>query len=220
MDATCNASGSRDVRDHGPDHLAYPAASLVVLAGIPGAGKTTLLRRLYATGDEARIPSRRGPVRILDPEQILPVWQRWLGPVPYRWWRPLLHLAHYTRVCAAVGQGGPVVVSDCGTRPWVRRLLGALAVRRGLAVHLVLLDASPDDARTGQRTRGRAVGAASFDAHCRRWRGLVRAMAATRDPGRLVPGAASAVLLDREAAGRLRTLAFSEPDAVSAYPGD
>jgi hypothetical protein len=186
-----------DLRGSFVDELRYSADSLVLVAGIPGAGKSTLLRRLFGAG---------GGVRVLDAEQLRDRWRPVLGSVPYRWWRPLLHLMQYRRVLAAIGVPGPLVVHDCATRPWVRRLLGWRARRCGREVSLLLLDVSEDEARAGQRVRGRIVGSASFATHCRRWRGLLKQ--AADSPDRMVPGAASAVILDRRAADKLHNVTF------------
>ena len=104
--------------------LRYPSDSVVVLAGIPGAGKTTLLRRLYPVGREY------GGVRVFDSERLRARWMPVLGVVSSAWWRPLLHLTYYVLVLKAMRGGkGPMVVHDCATRPWVRRLIGWRAKR-------------------------------------------------------------------------------------------
>jgi hypothetical protein len=181
--------------------LRYAADALVILAGIPGAGKSTLLRRLYPVGAD------HGGVRVFDSERLRTGWMRVLVRVPYAWWRPLLHLAYYVRVLMAMRRGGgPLVVHDCATRPWVRRLLGWRARRAGLALHLILLDVPGHVARSGQWTRGRVVRTGSMEKHCRRWPELVTK--AVEDPAHLVPGAASAVVLSREQSNRLTRIVF------------
>jgi len=97
-------------------------------------------------------------------------------------------------------------VHDCATRPWVRRLLGWRARRTGRTVHLILLDVPDELARDGQHARGRVVRMGSMATHCRRWPELVNQAAA--DPGKVVPGAASAVVLDRDRADRLTAISF------------
>jgi predicted kinase len=179
--------------------LWYSADSLVLLAGIPGAGKSTLLRRVFQPDSG---------VRVLDSERLRERWRPVLGPVPYGLWRPLLHAVHYLHVLTAMRRGGPIVVHDCATRPWVRRMLGRRARRFGLQVHLVLLDVSEEQARAGQLARGRVVRPGSFATHCRRWRSLVAA--ARECPGRMVPGARSAIILDRPAADRLTGIRFGQ----------
>ena len=179
--------------------LRYPADSVVVLAGIPGAGKSTLLRRLFPEGADHQ------GVRVYDSERLRARWMPVLGRIRYSWWRPLLHLSYYVKVLSAM-HTGPMILHDCATRPWVRRLIGWRARRSGLAVHLVLLDVPGDVARSGQWARGRVVRSSSMETHCRRWPRLI-ALAAD-DPGHLIPGAVSATILTRGQAGRLESIAF------------
>lgn len=179
------------------DGLQYPANSLVVLAGIPGAGKSTLLRRLFPDPDDRRV---------LDPEHLRARWMPILGTIPYAWWRPLLHLVHYIRVLRAIRAGGPLVLHDCATRPWVRYLVGRQARRSGLGVHLILLDVPEHAARTGQQTRGRVVASRSMTTHTHRWPHLLTK--AAKHPGSVIPGARTAVVLTRPQASRLHKLTF------------
>jgi hypothetical protein len=179
--------------------LRYPAGSVVVLAGIPGAGKTTLLRRLFPEGGDHR------GVQVFDSERLRARWMPVLGAIPYAAWRPLLHLAYYVKALTAM-RTGPMILHDCATRPWVRRLIGWRAKRSGLQVHLVLLDVPGDVARSGQWARGRVVRSGSMETHCRRWPRLM-ALAAD-DPGHLIPGAISATILTRGQAGSLRNIVF------------
>jgi predicted kinase len=197
--------GLRLVDDVGVRHrldgvreLQYSADSVVVVAGVPGAGKSTLLRRLFPT---------EGAVRVFDSERIRNRWMPVLGVLPYAWWRPLVHLTHYASVLKAMRSSeGPLVVHDCATRPWVRQLLGWRAKRAGLPVHLVLLDVPGDVARDGQWVRGRVVRAGSMATHCRRWPELLKK--AADDPGHVVPGALSAVVLSRGRANQLDRISF------------
>lgn len=89
----------------------------------------------------------------------------------------------------------------------MRRWLARHAVRRGRTLHLVLLDVTPEAARAGQRARGRGVSGYAFARHRRAVGRLLR----DAERGRLPPGCASAVLLDRPAAGALRSIAFPLP---------
>jgi hypothetical protein len=191
------APGTRLVR--GRNALRYPKDSVVVLAGIPGAGKSTLLRRLFPEGGDHR------GVKVFDSERLRARWTPVLGPVPYSWWRPLLHLTYYVKVISAM-RTGPMVVHDCATRPWVRRLIGWRARRSGLAVHLILLDVPGDVARSGQYARGRVVRTGSMATPCRRWPRLMTM--AAEDPGALIPGAISATILTRGQADRLTAITF------------
>ncbi|MEU4291809.1 AAA family ATPase [Kribbella sp. NPDC026596] len=191
-------------RVDGARELRYSADSVVVVAGVPGAGKSTLLRRLFP-GDSA--------VRVFDSERIRNRWMPVLGVLPYAWWRPLVHVTYYVSVLRAMRRdGGPMVVHDCATRPWVRQLLGWRAKRAGLPLHLVLLDVPGDVARDGQWVRGRIVRAGSMATHCRRWPGLLAK--AADDPSHVVPGAASAVVLNRRQANQLESISFGRKLSV------
>jgi len=171
-----------------PAVLRLPAAALLVVAGVPGAGKTTLLSRIDAPGS-----------LVLDPEPIRARLARFLGPVPYRLWRPLVHAGHVARVLAALPGGSGLIVHDTGTRGWRRRLLAGLARRFGRESHLLLLDVSAGAALDGQRRRRRSLGSAAFAAHWRQWRRLRDDLPA----GLAGEGWASVRLLDRPAADRL-----------------
>lgn len=175
--------------------LVYPANSLILMAGVPGAGKSTLLARV-ADG---------GPV--MDSARLRERWERrsrLCAVLPYRTWRPILHAVHYLDVFRRIARAEPLIVHDCLTRPWVRFLLGALARRARLRVHLILLDVPEAEAFAGQRRRSRMVGRICFARHCRRWRALLPL--AVRNPAAVVAGAGSAVVLDRPTAGRLRSI--------------
>jgi hypothetical protein len=201
----------RDVpRD--PAVLRLPPAALLVVAGVPGAGKTTLLTRIDAPGS-----------LVLDPEPIRARLARWLGLVPYRLWRPLVHAEHIARVLLALPGGSGLIVHDTGTRGWRRWLLARLARCVGRGGHLLLLDVTAEAALEGQRERRRTLGPAAFAAHWRRWRRLRGGLAGPAGPGTTGPGAAapdpagsgaagpglaaegwaSVHLLDRSAADRL-----------------
>jgi AAA domain len=182
----------------GPAVLRLPRASLLVVAGVPGAGKTTLLTRIDAPGS-----------RVLDPEQIRARFQRRLGLVPYRLWRPLVHAGHFVRVLVALPGPSGLIVHDTGTRGWRRRLLVGLARRCGRAGHLLLLDVTAEAALDGQRRRRRTLRRASFATHWDNWRQLRAELPAPGDPaddpsGLQAEGWSSVRLLDRPAANRLR----------------
>jgi predicted kinase len=202
----------RDLRGRDVRELTFPSRSVVLLAGIPGAGKTTLLRRLYAlTGRE------HGPVWtddgtvVLDSEHARNRWATWARPIPYRYWRPLVHLTHYRRLWQVVTRGTePVVLHECGTRGWLFHRLVRHAARHGREVHVVLLDVPPSVAWESQRLRGRRVHRGRFARHADRWRRMVADAAAGRP---VLPGAVTVTLIDRHAAGRLRALDFGSSAA-------
>ena len=189
-----------------PATLRLPPAALLVVAGVPGAGKTTLLSRIQAPGS-----------LILDPEPIRARYQRRLGRVPYRLWRPLVHAEHALRVLAALPGPFGLIVHDTGTRGWRRRGLVGLARRCGRGGHLLLLDVSAEAALEGQRRRRRALHGAAFAAHWRNWRRLRAELFVPVDPsgpqlpgdpgaeasGLRTEGWASVRLLDRPSANRL-----------------
>jgi hypothetical protein len=183
-----------------PAGLRLPPAALLVVAGVPGAGKTTLLSRVDAPGS-----------LVLDPEPIRARFQRLLGPLPYRLWRPLVHAEHGLRVLLALPGRRGLIVHDTGTRGWRRRLLVALARRLGRTAHLLLLDVSAEDALEGQRRRRRAMRRSAFATHWRNWRHLRAEVPVADGPGAGGPepsglraeGWASVRLLDRPAADRL-----------------
>ncbi|NYJ35833.1 energy-coupling factor transporter ATP-binding protein EcfA2 [Nocardiopsis aegyptia] len=196
----------------------YPRRSLVLVAGVPGAGKSTLLRRLFGLrGDEARTVLTADGTRVIDSLQS----RNRLGPllalVPYPLWRWVVHVLHLARVAAAL-RGGPVVVHECGTRRPVRLLLALLCRLLRYEVHVLMIDATPHEALSGQNARGRRVTERSHRVHSRRWR---RLRAATRKgPAAFAPGARSLLPLDRRRARELAWIRFGPceeaPEARSA----
>jgi hypothetical protein len=191
-----------------PAVLRLPPAALLVVAGVPGAGKTTLLSRVDAPGS-----------LVLDPEPIRVRYRYlgWLGRVPYRLWRPLVHAEHLARVLLALPGRTGLIVHDTGTRGWRRRLLAGLARRWGRSGHLLLLDVTAEAALEGQRRRRRALRRSAFATHWRNWRQLRAELPAgpSADPGAdpaglAAEGWASVRLLDRPAADRLRQIAIPQ----------
>ncbi|QKW18291.1 AAA family ATPase [Kitasatospora sp. NA04385] len=185
-----------------PARLAYPANDVLVVSGLPGSGKSTLMRRCARTA-------------VIDSQHTRARFARALPGVPYALYRPLVRLAHYLRLRAAVRAGGPLVVHDCGTLPWVRRALARSTARQGRRLHLLLLDASPAQAADGQLRRGRRVSRYAFARHRRAWTAL-RALATADGP--LPPGLASAVLLPRESAARLTAIEFTPAETPAPVP--
>jgi predicted kinase len=163
-------------------------ASLVVIAGLPGSGKTTLLRRLLA--DE--VPGVTG----LDSEQVTARLRAAGVRLPYRLLRPVVHGLHRWRVLRGVGGNAPVVVlTDPWTSPRWRAAVLRTARCAGRSVRLVVLDASPAVAASGQAARGRAISARAMRRHTSRWEALRHTAADA--------GAGEPVVVDRRAAGRL-----------------
>jgi hypothetical protein len=187
-----------------PTVLRLPPAALLVVAGVPGAGKTTLLSRIDAPGS-----------LVLDPEPARARYQRHLGRVPYRLWRPLVHAEHFLRVLLALPGPLGLIVHDTGTRGWRRRLLAGLAGLAGRSGHLLFLDVPAKVALEGQRRRRRSLGRSAFATHWQRWRELRDALPAPGEPaagdvpatgpaGLKAEGWRSVRVLDRPAADRLR----------------
>lgn len=191
------AAAGRDLRGTAAaGTLRFPAGDLVVVSGLPGSGKSTLIARtVVGTGAVARIDSQDTRER----------WQRRLPQrLPYGLYRPFARAAHYAGLRRSLASGGSVVVHDCGTQSWVRRWLAADARRRGRGLHLVVLDVPPPVALAGQTERGRTVSRYAFARHRR----ALGRLLADVEAGRLPDGCASVVLLDRDAAAALLSVAF------------
>ncbi len=187
----------RDLRDRagrGPRGLHFVAGDVVVVSGLPGSGKSTLIRRTVSA-------------RVIDSQDTRDRWAALLPrSVPYALYRPLVRVAHYWGLWRGLRSGVSVVVHDCGTQAWVRGWLARDARRRGRVLHLVLLDVSPQTARSGQIERGRGVSGYAFARH----RGALRRLLRDTETGLLPLGCVSAVLLDREAAALLTRITFAD----------
>lgn len=179
--------GTRVVGRPGGAVLLVPAASLVMLAGLPGAGKTTLLRTLTRNRQPAAMVT-------LDSEDVA-ILMRPL-PVPYRVLRPVVHAVHIVRVVrAAATPAACVLATDPMSSP-VRRLVLYFAARlTGRSLDLVVVDATLAEAVDGQRRRGRALGRHRMARHDRRW-GRLRQR-------RSIPWATSSIVVDRAEARSL-----------------
>lgn len=208
--------------------VVYPQRSLVLVAGVPGAGKSTLLRRLFGLrGNEGRTVLTVEGVRVIDSLQSQYHLGLLLGRIPYPLWRWVVHVLHLARMAAAL-RGGPVVVHECGTRSPIRVLLALLCRLRRYELHVLMIDATPQEARNGQNTRGRRVTERSHRTHSRRWR---RLRAATRQgPAAFAPGVRSLLALDRRRARALAWIRFprhnqmawkeNPPVLVRIHPSD
>ncbi|MGH3834382.1 MAG: AAA family ATPase [Pseudonocardiaceae bacterium] len=177
-----------------PLPIALPDRALLLIAGMPGAGKTTLLQRLSVSRD-----SPSDSVVVLDSDAIRATLARRWPMVPYRRYRPLVHLLHRLVIGrAALGAVPVLVVHLPATGAATRTALAGLARLTGREAHVVWLDADPTQARAGQLARGRVVSAGSFARHS------CRAVAVTRRlrQGERLLGWRSATLLDGTAARR------------------
>lgn len=176
-----------------PQPLAFAAGDIVVVSGLPGGGKSTLIKRAAAEGGA------------VDSQDTRERWERSMpAALPYAVYRPLVRAAHYWGLWRILRSGASVVVHDCGTQSWVRGLLAAAARRRGRALHLLLLDSSPEEALSGQAARGRRVSAYAFARH----RGAVARLLRDAEAGRPPQGCASVTLLDRASAATVTRIAF------------
>ncbi|MFT7839940.1 AAA family ATPase [Saccharothrix sp. BKS2] len=142
--------------------VAVGPRSLVVLAGLPGAGKTTLLAAADTGG---------APAVVLDSDQVR---NRLVAlfpkAVPYRFYRPLVHLVHRGRILwyAITASRSLLLVHEPSTRPTTRAGLVAVGLLTHRPRHFVWLDASPEEALAGQVERGRLLNSRSFTRHVRR----------------------------------------------------
>ncbi|MEV0031353.1 hypothetical protein [Nocardia sp. NPDC050793] len=200
--------GVHDLRGQTIDELRYPPTAALIFAGVPGAGKSTALRRFFGADATAEAPPA-GPSGsiVLDSQHARNRWRHRLGWLPYPLWRPVVHVVHYASIRAALRDAeGPVVIHDCGTFGWSRRMIArwANAYRRDL--HVVMLDVPATVARAGQYARGRRINGMFFTLHCRRWDRLIRDI----DSGdRAAPApSSSVVLVDRSTVNRMTRVAF------------
>lgn len=173
-----------------PLELRLAPDDLVVVAGLPGAGKSTLLR-------ESRNLSS---AVILDTDQVRAWFAGTLPPwVRYRWYRPLVHLAHRVRILAcATRTTSAVIAHEPATRGSTRAMLVVVGLLTNRRRHLVWVSATPAEAVAGQRSRGRVLTDGSFARHARRARRVEPSLRAGR-----VRGWHSIVVL-RRPAGRER----------------
>ncbi|MFE9257215.1 AAA family ATPase [Streptomyces sp. NPDC006879] len=190
-----SATPVRDLRGRGADsprQLTFAGGDVVVVSGLPGSGKSTLISRAVAG-------------HAVDSQETRERWEtRMPGLLPYAVYRPLVRLAHYAGLWHVLRSGKSVVVHDCGTQTWVRRLLAREARRRGRSLHLLLLDVTPDEALSGQAARGRGVSRYAFARH----RHTVTRLLGDAEAGRVPRGCSSTVLLDRASATQLTGIGF------------
>lgn len=143
----------------GPVRVRLPGRTLLLVAGMPGAGKSTLL---------AGVPPRPG-LRVLDSDVHRAALARRFPALPYRRYRPLVHLLHRLALVRAACSDVPTVVVHLpATAASTRTAVALLAVLTGRAAHLLWVHADPGEALGGQRERGRVVPSSSFAGHARR----------------------------------------------------
>jgi predicted kinase len=193
--------------------LLFPARAAVIVGGVPGAGKTTLLERVATQGGACVLDSAAVRVRL----------RKRLGPrVPYALFRPLVHVLHQLAVWRALGSDGSdaVVVHDCATRRWLRRLMLWRAHRGRRPVVLLALDTDAGQARAGQRARERRVRDAVMRRHERHWSELLGADDGRAPGERLrLEGFTRVHVLDRSAADAVTALRFARPTVrIRSWP--
>ncbi|MGW6824406.1 AAA family ATPase [Streptomyces sp. NPDC055005] len=205
-------------RDVGADRLSYPPGAVVVISGLPGSGKSTLLRT-WSPG-----------TLTVDPRDVREACRaRVPVGLPYVVYRPWARFEYVRRLHEALGTGRPLLVHDCGSRPWIRRWLARSAARHGRELHVVMLAVSAADALAGQEARGRWAPARVFARHHRRLERLLLGLEAPRRlpsrPGEPVPvphglaEAASLVVLDRALRGRFTSVDFDRGIPHHGHPG-
>jgi hypothetical protein len=180
-----------------PLALAVPRRDVLVVAGLPGAGKTTLLREVAGVGDVVLDPQRLGDrVRTRVP---------WL---PYRLYRPIVHLAHRAGVVVRLLRGDDgLIIHEPGGRPrWRRRLL-SLAQARGSAVHLLVVRADPGEAEAGRIDRRRTLPEGRAERYEQEWAAMLEEIGDGWATSRLAAeGFTGCTLLPRSAVPMMTTL--------------
>ncbi|MEU8894704.1 AAA family ATPase [Nocardia sp. NPDC048505] len=197
-----------DLRGATIGELRYPATSALIFAGVPGAGKSTALRMFFGATAELETPPQ-GPAGsiVIDSQHTRNRLRHKLGWLPYPLWRPVVHVAHYAGIRAALRDArGPVVIHDCATFGWARRLIARWSAVYGRELHLVMLDVPPTVARAGQYARGRRSNGFFFSLHCRRWQRMMRRLAGEKP--RAPVRSASVVLADRTTVNRMHRVTF------------
>ncbi|MGI5447250.1 AAA family ATPase [Streptomyces sp. CA-243310] len=205
-------------RHVGAHRLSYPPGAVVVISGLPGSGKSTLLRN-WSPG-----------TLTVDPRDVREACRaRVPVGLPYVVYRPWARIEYVRRLHEAFGTGRPLLVHDCGSRPWIRRWLARSAARNGRELHVVMLAVSAADALAGQEARGRWAPARVFARHHRRLERLLLGLEAPRRlpprPGEPVPvppglaEAASLVVLDRALRGRFTSVDFDRGGPSHSRPG-
>jgi predicted kinase len=171
----------------GPAVLRYPAGALVVIGGPPGAGKSTLAARVVD-----RVP-------VLDPDATRAA----LGPGAA--WEDAL-AAWRAELGATLAAGSGAVAVTTALRHGHRLGLAKAAAAADVPAHLVVLDADAALCRAGRAAQGeRRIPDGLFEHLIREWEAFRRVLSDAPDPAPFE----SVVVVDREAANRLRKVTLS-----------
>lgn len=154
--------------------LRIPRRTLVVLAGLPGAGKSTVLHKLIAPPGTVVLDSEQVRARL---KALLP------AAVPYRWYRPVVHALHRTRIAwFCFRADGRVIAHEPSTRATTRLMMVLFALITGRRRALVWLHVGPEEALAGQHARGRLIRSRSFQLHVHRAYRVHRALLSGQAP--------------------------------------
>lgn len=156
--------------------------------------------------------------RIVDSDQVRALLPRpFTGGPGYLLTRGPVYLLHWIRIALAMAAPAdvPVFVHDPATRSWTRHLVALLARLNGRPVHLLWVVAEPEQARAGQRQRGRRLPTATQLRHEQRQQRIRAGLAAGTVR---FPGFASARFVTRDEAADLHVV-FPEPAPEEAPAG-
>ncbi|MQA95516.1 MAG: hypothetical protein GEV11_13010 [Streptosporangiales bacterium] len=154
--------------------------------------------------------------RIVDSDQVRALLPRpFTGGPGYLLTRGPVYLLHWIRIALAMTAPAevPVLVHDPATRAWTRHLAALLARLAGRRAHLLWVVAEPEQARAGQRLRGRRLRGATQLRHEERQRRIRARLAAGTAR---FPGFTSVRFVSRAEAAALDIAFHPAPDPASA----
>ncbi|MEU6756797.1 AAA family ATPase [Streptomyces sp. NPDC046685] len=200
--------GIVDLRGHTDSDvcLSYPHDAVVIVAGLPGSGKSTLLHAWAAAAT------------VVDPRATRTTYETLMPPwLPYVVYQPWARLKHMQWIRTEIRRAYPLLVHDCGSRPWMRRWLAYNADRARRPLHMVVLDVGSQEALSGQHARRRLTSRRVFATH---QRGLARLLSGIERNGlTAATRLTSMVLLDRSSRDRSPWAQFSrQPPRAGRHP--